>query len=134
MKSRIWIILIVLLLVASLSVPVFAVSVTNENICLRSERSCVTNNFADDDNDGVCDNRAERAFAGTCGIGQGNRANFVDQDKDDICDNRTEQAFAGTCGIGQSNRVNFVDQDNDGVCDNRGSGTGRQGRCRRQNG
>ena len=103
MKSWIWIVLIVLLLVVSLSIPVFAASVTNENICPRSERSCVTKNFADEDNDG-------------------------------ICDNHTEQAFADACGIAQDNRANFVDQDNDGVCDNRGSGMGRQGRCRRQNG
>ena len=69
----------------------------------------------DQDNDGVCDNR------GNGGRGQENHRNFADADGDGICDN-----YNGTGGNG----TGVVDEDNDGVCDNRGNGGRGQGNHR----
>jgi len=87
--------------------------------------------FVDKNNDGVCDNFADRQP-------QGRGAGFVDKNNDGICDNRAD---AGVKGRGP----NFTDQNNDGICDHRQNsgkqGAGNyghrhrhgQGRCQRAN-
>ena len=85
-------------------------------------------NYADKDQDGVCDNLGEgiqlRKQDGS-GNADGSGQNFVDADQDGVCDNLGEgtplrkQDGSGTSGSGQ----NFVDADQDGICDNLGEGT-----------
>jgi hypothetical protein len=87
--------------------------------------------FVDKNNDGVCDNFADRHP-------QGRGAGFVDKNNDGICDNRAD---AGVKGRGPG----FTDQNNDGICDHRQNsgkqGAGNyghrhrhgQGRCQRAN-
>ena len=75
-------------------------------------------NFADADNDGVCDN-CDATAQGT------HHRGYVDADNDGVCGNYA----AGTCpgngqGCGAYGHGGYVDADGDGVCDNYGSGRG----------
>ena len=69
--------------------------------------STVGANYADADNNGICDNT---------GIGRGkNGGRFVDANGDGINDN-----------IGSGNGGYFADEDGDGTCDNAGTRQGMQ--------
>ena len=85
MKSRIWITLIALLVVFCLAIPTLA---AGENRGCRNNSQCVANNFVDQNDDDICDNRTQQSCVNnaTCNKGE----NFVDEDNDGVCDNRTQ--------------------------------------------
>ncbi len=75
-------------------------------------------NYADTNNDGVCDNRA------SCSEGKGRGGGYADADGDGVCDNQG----AGTCrqGNGQGRmRRGQADANSNGICDNQGAGRQR---------
>lgn len=63
--------------------------------------------YVDDDQDGVCDNRA---------TGRQGYSGFVDADGDGVCDN---------CAAESARCPAYVDVDGDGVCDRAGTGQGQ---------
>lgn len=70
--------------------------------------------FADNNGDGVCDNRTQ---------GKGLGPNYEDKNKDGKCDNLGNNP-------GNQRGRNFVDANNDGVCDHRGKAIGGRGQGR----
>lgn len=144
MKRLTTIILTVILLLSSLTIPVFAAGngytdADEDGICDHRSSNL---SFVDADGDGICDNRkhdqdrgyglCRRSDNGTlfpCGNKEhrphGQRSNicpgghFTDEDNDGICDHRAQA------------QNNFTDEDGDGICDNQGQGKGNgQGRRR----
>lgn len=147
MKHWTTIILTAILLLSSLTIPVFAAGngytdADEDGICDHRSSNL---SFVDADGDGICDNRKDthgqgyglcrRSDNGTifpCGRkehrprGQRNgicsEEHFIDENHDGICDHRTQVP------------KNFTDEDGDGICDNRGQGKGNgQGRQRGKN-
>lgn len=91
--KKMMIVVLALAMVLSLAVAAYgAESVANRRQFEYTNR--VTNQFIDEDGDGICDNTALRA-------GNGMRNGFIDEDGDGICDNG-----------------GFIDEDGDGICDN----------------
>ena len=72
----------------------------------------VRGRFADQNKDGICDNR-------------GNAVNYVDADNDGICDNRSEKACGRQNGCGK----NAAASDSTGACSNVRPGCRGQRRC-----
>jgi hypothetical protein len=147
MKRWTTIILTAILLLSSLTIPVFAAGngytdADEDGICDHRSSNL---SFVDADGDGICDNRKDthgqgyglcrRSDNGTifpCGRkehrprGQRNgicsEEHFIDENHDGICDHRTQA------------QKNFTDEDGDGICGNRGQGKGNgQGRQRGKN-
>ena len=74
--------------------------------------------YVDDDQDGVCDNRAD----GACPAPGAACPGFVDADADGVCDN---------CAADRAGCPAYVDADGDGVCDRAGTGQGQGYGCGR---
>lgn len=75
------------------------------------------NNYVDEDNDGVCDNRQDNAQA-TVAVTK--ESNYVDEDNDGVCDNRQE----GTCAnAGDANR--YRERNGGGQGNNSNASNGR---------
>jgi hypothetical protein len=132
-----------LILALGLALPVLGLAAATDSSITIPAAEVNGSNYADENNDGICDN-CGTALQGT-GRGQGvngyrmnaNTAgsNYVDENNDGICDNcgTTLQGTGRGQGMhGQRMNANtacssFVDANQDGVCDNYGTrqGTGR---------
>ena len=133
MKSRIWTALVALLVIVSLAIPVLA---AGGNRGAYNNSPCAVSNFADENNDGICDNRIQL----DCDEDTGNKGeNFVEQDNNGICNNKgtdtgknfVDEDSDGLCDNKENGAgANFVDKNEDGVCDNRGTNKGKH--CRNQ--
>ncbi len=82
-------------------ITIFSIVLTIALLCstvvFAFDRTANCGNYADADNNGICDNRDSM-----------NGGNYEDADSDGVCDNRNSV----NCG-------NYADADNNGVCDNR---------------